>query len=275
MDTGAQVEGSTYRLKPSLWSGFIVLVIYMAIVMGIQIGSGVEYTEITKSSENLLRGVLIPVASSSIFLTIFALWSGWWKDVFKDKFKIQGHNWMYLLVVFAVIGTVVNFVAGDIGSLNTSFIAYAAIATALVGYSEELMTRGLLLRGARGSGFSEIKVFLITSLAFGLMHSLNILNGQDVKTTLLQVMSTFMAGGVYYAIFRKTGFLWVTMVLHALWDFSLLTNGADTVNKSPTELSGVLILATLCTYASYIVLFASIRFFNVKGNEKISEAEPA
>ena len=264
MDTGALVEGTKYRLKPSLWASLVVLVIYMAIVMGVQIGSGIEYTEITKNSNNLLKGVLMPVALSSIFLTLFALWSGWYKDVFKDKFKIQGHNWINLLVVFAIIGTIINFVSGDIGSLGTTFIIYAAIATALVGYSEELMTRGLLLRGARGSGFTEIKVFLITSLAFGLMHSLNILNGQDIKTTVMQVVFTFLAGGVYYAIFRKTGFLWVTMVLHALWDFSLLTNGAGTVNQSPNQVSGIMIIATLCTYASYIVLFASIRFFNVK-----------
>ena len=264
MDTGALVEGTKYRLKPNLWAGLIVLVIYMAIVMGVQIGSGIEYTEITKNSNNLLKGVLVPVMLSSIFLTIFALWSGWYKDVFKDKFKIQGHSWINLLVVFAIIGTIINFVSGDIGSLGTTFIIYAAIATALVGYSEELMTRGLLLRSARGSGFTEIKVFLITSLAFGLMHSLNVLNGQDIKTTVTQVVFTFLAGGVYYAIFRKTGLLWVTMVLHGLWDFSLLTNCADTVNKAPSEFGGLVLIATLCTYASYIVLFTSIRFFNVK-----------
>ena len=268
MDTGALAEGTKYRVKPTIWSGLVVFVFYIAIVMGMQIGSGVEYTEITKTSDNLLKGVLLPVLTSSIFLTIFALWSGWWKDVFKDKYKIQGHNWINLLVVFAIIGTIINFVAGDITSLDTKFILYAAIGTALVGYSEELMTRGLLLRGARGSGFTEIKVFLITSLAFGLMHSLNILNGQEVGTTLMQVVFTFLAGGVYYAIFRKTGFLWVTMVLHGLWDFSLLTNGAEALNKATPEVGGIMVVDTLCTYASYIVLFASIRFFNVKKNDQ-------
>lgn len=267
MDTGALVEGTKYRVRPTLWSGLVVFVFYLAIVMGMQIGSGVEYTEITKTSDNLLKGILVPVLTSSILLTIFALWSGWWKDVFKDKFKIQGHKWMNLLVVFAIIGTIINFVAGDIASLDTKFILYAAIGTALVGYSEELMTRGLLLRGARGSGFTEVKVFLITSLCFGLMHSLNILNGQDVKTTAGQVLFTFLAGGVYYAIFRKTGFLWVTMVLHALWDFSLLTNGAEVVNKATPEMGGLMALGAVFTYGSYIVLFASIRFFNIKKND--------
>lgn len=273
MDTGVLVEGTKYRVKPTLWSGLVVFIFYLAIVMGMQIGSGVEYTEITKTSDNLLKGVLLPVLTSSIFLTIFAMWSGWWKDVFKDKYKIQGHNWINLLVVFAIMGTIINFVAGDITTLDTKFILYAAIGTALVGYSEELMTRGLLLRGARGSGFTEVKVFLITSLAFGLMHSLNILNGQEVGTTLMQVVFTFLAGGVYYAIFRKTSLLWVTMVLHALWDFSLLTNGAEVVNKATPEMGGLLALGAFFTYASYIVLFASIRFFNVKDTQKIETAK--
>ena len=273
MDTGAIVEGTKYRLKPNIWTALAVFVVYGIIVMGLQISSGVEYTEITKNSHNLLRGVLIPVAASSLYVTIFALWSGWWKDLFRDKFKIQGHRWINLLVVFAIIGTIANFAGGHIGKLDGTFILYAAIGTALVGYSEELMTRGLLLRGARGSGFTEIKVFLFTSLMFGMMHGLNSLNGQAVGTTLLQVGSTFAAGAIYYAIFRKTGFLWVTMVLHALWDFSLLTNGAETVNQAP-KLSGPLLIGTICTYASYIVLLASIRFFNVKKATKQSK-QPA
>lgn len=245
---------------------------YIIVIVGLQKLSGVPYTDFTETSSNMLRGILLPVAVASLYVGVFAKWSGWSQDVFKDKFKIQGHNWMYLLVIFAVIGTIGNIAFGNIGDRSSTFILYAAIATGLVGYSEELMTRGLLLRGARGSGLSEIKVFLFTSGLFGAMHALNIFNGQDVKTTLTQVLFTFGAGAVYYAIFRKTGLLWVTMVLHATWDFSLLT-GADGVNDASAASAGQGLLGIL-VYASYIVLFASIHLFNVKAGKDKKKVAP-
>lgn len=266
MDTGKTQEDFTYKVTPNIKNSLIVFLGYLILVAGLQKLSGVPYTDFTASNANMLKGILLPVLAASLYVAAFAKWSGWWKDVFKDKFKIQGHNWMYLLVVFAVIGTIGNMALGDIADRNTTFILYAAIATGLVGFSEELMTRGLLLRGARGSGLSEVKVFLFTSAMFGAMHSLNIINGQDVKTTLTQVFFTAMSGAIYYAIFRKTGFLWVTMVLHATWDFALLT-GTEGVNQASGVSAGQGLLGLL-TYASFIVLFASIHLFNVKTDTK-------
>lgn len=273
MDTGMTRAGTIYKVTPNIKNSLLVFLGYIIIIVGLQKLSGVPYTDFTASESNMLRGILLPVAAASLYVGIFAKWSGWSKDVFKDKFKIQGHNWMYLLVIFAVIGTIGNVAYGNIADRSTTFILYAAIATALVGFSEELMTRGLLLRGARGSGFSEVKVMLFTSGLFGAMHALNIFNGQDVKTTFTQVLFTFGAGAVYYAIFRKTGFLWVTMVLHATWDFSLLT-GADGVNDASAASAGQGILGIL-VYASFIVFFASIHLFNIKASKGKKDAAPA
>jgi membrane protease YdiL (CAAX protease family) len=265
MDTGKLDSDATYRLAPNVKNSLVIFVLYLIVVAGTQKMFGVPYTDITQSSDNLLKAVIIPVFLASAFLTAVAVWSGWWKDVFRDKFKIQGHNWMYLLVVFAALGSILTIATGDIASLDTKFILYAAIGTALVGYSEELMTRGLLLRGARGSGFSELKVFLFTSFMFGLMHSLNIINGQDVRTTLGQVVFAAVGGATYYAIFRKTGFLWVTMALHALFDFALLTSGSEEVNAtSSSDVSAAVGVGSLFVYGSYILLLFSIRYFNVR-----------
>ena len=61
---------------------------------------------------------------------------------------------MHVFLILVVFGIIANFLIGSIGSLDTTFIIYAFIATAFVGYSEELLTRGLLVRGARGSGLT-------------------------------------------------------------------------------------------------------------------------
>jgi CAAX protease family protein len=252
---------SQYRLKPTLLNALIIVVIYVFILIGMEILSGIPYTDITMSSQNLLFGVLIPVAVGSIFLTIIALWSGWWKDVWRDRYKIKDHAWMHIFLILVVIVICANILSGSISSQNSSFIIYALIATAFVGYSEELLTRGLLVRGARGSGFTEIKVFLIVMVVFGCLHGVNIINGQAILTTLQQIFFAGLTGGVYYTIYRKTGLLAVPIILHALFDFSLLTMGM--VQNATMSL-----VALGVNWLAFILLIPAARNFNVKKTNK-------
>ena len=248
---------SQYRLQPTLRNALIIVVVYALILIGMEILSGVPYTDIAKTSNNLLFGVLIPVAIGSIFLTIIAIWSGWWNDVWRDQYKIKDHGWMHIFLILIVIGIIANILSGTISSFDLSFITIALVATAFVGYSEELLTRGLLVRGARGSGFTEVKVFLIVMLVFGCIHGLNIINGQAVLTTVQQIITAGLTGGVYYTIYRKTGLLVVPMILHALFDFSLITMG--TVQNATMTL-----VALVVTWLAFILLIPAARNFNVK-----------
>ena len=264
-------DDSHYNLKPNLKNALIIVIIYSVLLILLQKLSGVPYTAITKSSSNMLFGVLIPVFIASVLLTIIALWSGWWKDVWRDKFHIKDHPWMHIFLILLVLVIIGNFFKGNIGSVDSNYIIYAFIATLLVGYSEELLSRGLLIRGARGSGFTEVKVFLIVMIVFGALHVINILSGQNVITTLLQMLFAGLIGGVFYTIFRKSGFLIVTMILHALYDFSLFTQGTSQLNQiaaiSNNKLPLTLFIAATM-WISYILLLFAVRNFNVKKNTK-------
>ena len=249
-----------YRLKPTLLNALIIVVVYIVFLSLLQKLSGVPYADITKSSVNMLYFVLIPVVIGSLVLTIIALWSGWWKDLWRDKYQIKDHAWMHIFLIIVVVQIMANFVSGNISSLDAQFIIYAFLGTVFVGYSEELLTRGLLVRGARGSGFSEVKVFLIVMLVFGCIHGINIINGQSVIITLEQMLTAGLTGGVFYTVFRKSGFLVIPMALHGLYDFSIFTRGTAQVNA--------VILITLAAvgimWFSYILLIFAARNFNVK-----------
>ena len=97
-------------------------------------------------------------------------------------------------------------------------IVWLALGTALVGFSEEITYRGLALVGFRGR-YSEVKVWLFTSLLFGFLHGVNLILGQGALLTVRQLVFAFVLGSVFYAIRRISGTIVVVMVLHALWDF--------------------------------------------------------
>lgn len=107
--------------------------------------------------------------------------------------------------------------------LDAGFVA-ASIVLLLVGFTEEMATRGLLLVGLR-SRLSEGWVWFVSSALFALMHLTNALAGQGLGLTLTQVGMAFLGGTVFYIVRRTTGTLIWAMVLHGLWDFSTFAVG--------------------------------------------------
>ena len=127
-----------------------------------------------------------------------------------------------------------------------------ALGTALVGFSEELLTRGLMIVGFRGT-LSEVWVWFLSSLLFGLLHGLNVFFGQSIGATLHQIVFAFVLGTAFYVTRRVTGLLVVTMVIHAIWDFGALGTehtGGDAARSAgllvwPTAILAIVVLAKI------------------------------
>jgi hypothetical protein len=56
-------------------------------------------------------------------------------------------------------------------------------STVLVGFSEEMLTRGTGLVGLRG-GVGEAAAWFLSCLLLGLLHALNIFSGQAIGATV-------------------------------------------------------------------------------------------
>jgi len=262
-----------YRLKPTLLNALIIVLIYAVFLVLVEDLIGVPYTEFSKSTMNMFYGVLIPILLGALVLTAIALWSGWWKEIWRDKYHIKDHWWMHIFLVLFLIAISMNLIVCHIGSLSHSYIFVTLVATIMVGYSEELLTRGLLVCGARGSGYSEVKVFYIVMIVFGLIHGINFINGQGLWLTIEQMFMAGLLGGVFYTIYRKTGFLIVPMIIHALWDFSLFTQGFNYVGEIITTTTGkfnpLQLIGILAIYSSYVLLILAIRNFNTKKSSRV------
>lgn len=68
-------------------------------------------------------------------------------------------------------------------------------------------------------------MWYVSSLRFGLIHVPNMLFGQGIGATVQQVFFAFAIGTAYYVTRRISGALVVTMLLHAMWDFSTFIQG--------------------------------------------------
>ncbi|WP_313050647.1 CPBP family intramembrane glutamic endopeptidase [Stenotrophomonas cyclobalanopsidis] len=114
----------------------------------------------------------------------------------------------------------------DYSGLSTQHLWLVASATLLVGFCEEMTTRGVLLVALRGSSRSETSVWLGSCGLFGLLHAINGLFGVGALA-LLQVLLTFFVGTGLYLLRRFSGTLLLPMLIHAAWDFSTLASGLD------------------------------------------------
>ena len=123
-----------------------------------------------------------------------------------------------------------------------SVLGLAALALA-IGFEEELWTRGLVLESLRWRG-TTIAVVL-SSLWFGLLHSLNLLSGQPATATLAQIGFATAFGLAVGAVRVRVGTLWLPIALHALYDLGILLRDPEVVGPPWRELVGFLFVLAL------------------------------
>ena len=99
-----------------------------------------------------------------------------------------------------------------------------------------------MIVGFRGT-LSEVWVWFLSSLLFGLLHGLNVFFGQSIGATLRQIVFAFLLGTAFYVTRRLTGLLVVTMVIHAIWDFGAL--GTEHSGADASGVGGLLLWPTV------------------------------
>ena len=188
---------------------------------------GIDYDKIGTTTDTIVKGIVVPVAIGTLVLVVVTTLLGWWRPVLRElpTDPARPPRWLLAVPILVFIATLLGIDYGNLGDMGAAMILWLAIGTALVGFSEEITYRGLALVGFRG-GYSEVKVWLFTSLLFGLLHGVNLILGQGAVLTVRQVFFAFVLGSVFYAIRRISGTIVVVMVIHALWDFGSFSHVA-------------------------------------------------
>ena len=127
---------------------------------------------------------------------------------------------LWVPVVLYTLAIVVQFAVADWSKASDRLLAVVA-AGLLVGFTEETLFRGIILRSLRTNARPEAWAMLITTVWFGLFHLLSMFWGLDIVSTLTQCFLAAVSGVAYYLFRRARGLLVWAMLAHGLWDMSL------------------------------------------------------
>lgn len=234
------------RIKPGPLIALGIAVVYLAIVGITGAFLRVNYTEMATSTSTIFKSIIIPIGIGGIFLAAVTTYLGWWRQAIFEASRVP--RWLWAVPVLIAVPGIVRMLTGAPTSGRApDYLAVLAIGTLVVGFSEELLTRGVGLVGLRGK-FKEPLAWAISSLFFGLMHALNAFSGQGIGATISQIISSVLIGTVFYIARRVSGTLILAMVLHAWVDFSILAF-SDAANATGSPL----LLLKNVEYVAYLL----------------------
>ena len=141
---------------------------------------------------------------------------------------------------------------GGFGSVYTvPGLIYAAVSMLLVGFVEELLFRGFLFKAMLRDG-SVTTAVIVSSVSFGLGHIVNLFSGQDLGTTLNQMVFAIAAGFVFTLVFYKSGSLLPGILAHSFIDVSSVF-AADEASQRLNLIVHVVFLVVSAAYCIYLV----------------------
>lgn len=211
------------------WWQFLLIVIgYLAIIkiVGLIVGNGISADDSFETVHNLLRTSLIPIALSALYAIAVATWLGWWPEIIRDGKPVQ--RWVKIIPIILVFAAAAGTSWGNLLSQKAGLVVFFVILVLIVGFTEELMFRGIGVVTFRRDGFPEAKVALYTSIIFGAAHLSNALS--TGPSAILQAVVVSLTGYFLYLTRRWAGVIWLAMPVHSSQDFALISGslGIDT-----------------------------------------------
>jgi hypothetical protein len=226
----------------SLWLLLGIVVVYLVILQaGARlIGPGIGHDDSFKTLHNLLLSGLIPIAISAVYAIAVATWLGWWPQILREQKPVQ--RWVravpIALLIAALLGTSWASLLDQKAGLIIAFVAMVLT----VGFTEELMFRGIGLLTFRGMAISEARVALYSSVLFGAVHLSNAL--ATGGTAVAQAIIVSFSGYLFYLTRRSFLAIGPAMLVHSSQDFALLS-GKIGIHASMAPQAFLIILTML------------------------------
>jgi membrane protease YdiL (CAAX protease family) len=247
------------RIAPSVPVALALIVAYAVVFTAVAASSGIPYAEWFATGASAFRTAVLPLLCGAVLIVVFLLWARW-DFVFRDPERRPMRPVYWVAVAVFVLGIVLHLVFVSWSRLTPGLVLAILAAGVLVGFCEETLFRGVLLRALRNGTRSEALCVLVSSLAFGLFHLTNVINGSALSAALTQVGLAATTGVILYLFRRTRGLLLAGMVAHGAWDISLfLPGGAGGVPGAFVSLALLVIVPALAVVALIVSLLRDRR----------------
>lgn len=262
------------KKRPNIILYTIFMIIVFLVITELIIwryGSDLIFNAITKYPQGNL--VIIEAILASLVLIVMLLFKN--SYVFTQKREKFSKSLFYGL--YYIIGAVIFillygvFLGGFKGGLS---IINLIVGCFFLGVAEEFLCRGWLLNEFL-ERFGDTKKgvwysIIISGIIFGLIHLGNIYTmGQDVPTTIMQVISAAGTGIVFGLIYYKTKNIWSVIILHGLWDFSVFLTQIAPVTSTMETIPKFSIIG-----AFFSILMVGAELLNIIPYIKNIDSEP-
>jgi membrane protease YdiL (CAAX protease family) len=209
-------------------------------------------------------GFVILTVMSVVLLTRMR----WWTEV---GFRRLGEYRLLWLPVLPVIVTMFQTFSGEGGLIRGTVVLFMLVLTALNGFVEEVVYRGMMLRALVPKGIW--RALVITSVIFAFTHSMNVLTGWSPERVLWQLCYSFAVGFGWAAFALRTGTIWPLILIHFLNNFFSLWRSSSVVQTGEVSAlsQGIMLFYTVAFIAYGVVVTRS--HIKAQGARAISAAE--
>jgi membrane protease YdiL (CAAX protease family) len=160
---------------------------------------------------------LLPVQIVLLLLCAVAVRPYGWRAIGFGPLRTAGVIWLLPAIALMVLmlGAVLPHLGATKIRVGTMLLIVAV--PLLIGLTEEVMFRGVLLRAAMAR-LPLFHAMLLSAVLFALMHGIIGIGGQPGLITVQQIAFAFLVGIFLAPIAIATGTLWVVIIWHAVWD---------------------------------------------------------
>jgi membrane protease YdiL (CAAX protease family) len=178
---------------------------------GTPAGNRMEQALRLPTNSGVLIQQLMLAAAVALILTVL----GAWTDAGFRR-PVAGAALLFCLPLL-IVPVYLLFRTG-IAPTNATQLVMLVVFTAMIGFAEEGLFRGVMLRGFLAYG--PLRAALFSSLIFGAMHVINVLYGMSIGMALLYAFYAFLLGFGFAAPYvRGGGAIWPLIIVHGLYDF--------------------------------------------------------
>ena len=219
----------------------------------------VAYIVLSSLADQLSESIGIEKAATAVLHIVMSLilfiWV--WKSGLNEKYgfcasKVPAKRFLYYLPLVIIASTSLwNGISLRFGLAGT--VCYV-ISMCCVGFLEEVIFRGLLFRAMEKDNLKT--AIIVSALTFGLGHIVNLFNGsgQDIATTIIQIVFAVLVGFVLVLIFYYGGSLIPCILFHSVNNALSAFEARGAMDpKLEMALNVALIVVVLGGYLVYLI----------------------